>query len=106
VILLAIVLLATSVAIRAFAGEEVTEHETYEKRSMKIETIPVQPTTTLPNRVCQHHEETTTVDAARTTPPPVVEEQLTVPKPITTRPGTGGGPWTGRLHSWSSRRPV
>jgi hypothetical protein len=79
VILLAIVLLATSVVIRAFAGEDVTEHETYEKRSMKIETVPVQPTTTLPNRVYEHHEETTTVERrSNVTPPPVVEEHRTV----------------------------
>jgi hypothetical protein len=76
---MAMVLLATSVAIRAFAGEDVTEHDTYEKRTMKVETVPVQPTTTLPNRVYEHHEETTTVERRAVTPPaPVVEEHRTV----------------------------
>lgn len=79
VTILAIVLLATGVAIRAFAGEDVTEHEIYEKRSMKIETVPAQPTTTLPNRVYEHHEETTTVERrSNVTPPPVVQERRTV----------------------------
>ena len=74
------VLFSLSLAAPALAGEDVTEHETYEKRSMKIETVPgVMPTTTLaPSRVYEHHDESesTTIERHSTTPPaPVVKER-------------------------------
>ena len=74
------VLFSLSLAAPALAGEDVTEHETYEKRSMKIETVPVAPTTTTPapNRVYEHHDESesNTIERHSTTPPaPVVKER-------------------------------
>ena len=63
----------------ALAAEDITEHETYEKRTMKIETVPAMATTTLPpSRSYQHHEESesTTVERHSATPPvPVVKER-------------------------------
>jgi hypothetical protein len=57
-----------------FAGETVTEHESYEKRSMKVETLP--PANTTERTV----EETTKVDRPRA---PVVEERRTIePGPV------------------------
>ena len=75
--------LSLSLVAPALAAEDITEHETYEKRSMKIETGPAMahPTTTLaPSRVYEHHDESesTTVERHSTTPPaPVVKERTT-----------------------------
>jgi len=74
-------LLSLSLAAPALAAEDITEHETYEKRSMKIETGPaVAPTTTLaPSRVYEHHDESesTTIERRVTTPPAPVVKQRT-----------------------------
>ena len=60
----------------AFAGETVTEHETYEKRSMKVETVP--PAATTERSVDE--TETSRVDRPRQ---PVVQERRTVvPGPV------------------------
>ena len=72
--------LSLSLAAPALAAEDITEHETYEKRSMKIETGPVAatPTTTLAPRVYEHHEsESTTVERHATPPPPVIVKERT-----------------------------
>jgi hypothetical protein len=74
--------LSLGLAAPALAAEDITEHETYEKRSMKIETGPVAaaPTTTLAPRVYEHHEsESTTVERRVTPPPPpvIVKERTT-----------------------------
>ena len=78
---IAAVLFSLSLAAPTLAGEDVTEHDTYEKRSMKIETVPVVPTTTLaPSRVYEHHDESesNTIERHSTTPPaPVVKERTT-----------------------------
>ena len=60
----------------AFAGETVTEHQTYEKRSMKVETIPPAKTT---ERTVEETE-TSKVDRPRA---PIVEERRTIePGPV------------------------
>jgi len=72
--------LLTALAATSFAGEDVTEHETYEKRSMKVETVPAMPTTTTaPGRVYERREESTTVERRSDAPPPppVVRERET-----------------------------
>lgn len=63
--------LALACVAPAIAGETVTEHDTYEKRSMKVETLPPAQTTE------RTTEETTTgrVDRPRDT---IVEERKTV----------------------------
>jgi hypothetical protein len=62
---------AVALASPVLAGEEVREHETYEKRTMKIETVPLVTTTTAPpNRVYEHREEETTTMERRTAQPP------------------------------------
>ena len=60
-----------SLAAPALAGEDITEHETYEKRSMKIETMPVAPTppTPAPGRVYEHHDESESTTVERHPPP-------------------------------------
>ena len=69
-----IAVLALGVTVPAFAGETITEHETYEKRSSKIETVP-QATET--ERTV---EETQTT---RTDRPRVIEKKTTVvPGPV------------------------
>jgi hypothetical protein len=69
-------MLALGCIAPAFAGETVTEHETYEKRSMKIETIPPAKTT---ERTVEETE-TSRVDRPR---PPVVEKRTTIePGPV------------------------
>ena len=73
---------SVSLAALALAAEDVTEHETYEKRSMKIETVPAAPPVTVPapNRVYEHHDESesSTVERHTTTPPaPIVKERTT-----------------------------
>ena len=78
---MAIAALFSLMAVPALAGEDVTEHDTYEKRSMKIETVPAAtPTTVPPNRVYEHRDESesTTVERHSATPPaPVVKERTT-----------------------------
>lgn len=69
-------------AAPAFAGEDVTEHSTYETRSMKVETVPMAPPATVPApaRAYEHHDssESTTVERHTTPPPaPVVKERTT-----------------------------
>jgi hypothetical protein len=65
----------------ALAAEDVTEHETYEKRSMKIETVPMAPPATVPapTRVYEHHDESesSTVERHTTTPPPAIVKERT-----------------------------
>jgi hypothetical protein len=74
-------LFSLTLAAPALAGEDVTEHDTYEKRSMKIETVvPAMPTpTTLaPSRVYEHHDESESITTERhsaTPPAPVVKER-------------------------------
>ena len=71
--------LLTALAATSFAAEDVTEHETYEKRSMKVETVPAMPTTTTaPGRVYERREETTIERRSDAPPPPpVVRERET-----------------------------
>jgi hypothetical protein len=75
------VLFSLGLAAPTLAGEDVTEHETYEKRSMKIETVPVAPTTSTlaPGRVYEHHDESesTTVERRSITPPASVVKERT-----------------------------
>lgn len=76
------VLFSLSLAAPALAGEVTdTYHDTYEKRSMKVETGVMPTTTTLPpSRVYEHHDESesTTIERHSTTPPaPVVKERTT-----------------------------
>jgi hypothetical protein len=69
--------LSMSMAAPALAAEDITEHETYEKRTMKIETVPVPPA---PTRVYEHHDESESTVERRTTTPPaaaVVKERTT-----------------------------
>jgi hypothetical protein len=71
-------LFSITLATPALAGEEVTEHETYEKRSMKIETVPAMPTPIpqAPSRVYEdrNESESTTIERHSATPPaPVVK---------------------------------
>ena len=64
--------LSMSLAAPVLAAEDVVEHETYESRSMKVETVPMAPPTTVPpSRVYQHHDESesSTVERHTTTPP-------------------------------------
>lgn len=77
-------LFSLSLAAPTLAGEDVVEHESYEKRSMKIETVPAAaPTTTTqaPSRVYRHHDESesSTIERHSNTPPvpvaPVVKER-------------------------------
>lgn len=76
--------LALGLTVPAFAGETVTEHETYEKRSMKVETMQAPPTTTTrPGRVTENtYEETETRRVER--PAPTVEKRTTVEVPAPT----------------------
>ena len=74
--------LSLSLVAPALAAEDITEHETYEKRSLKIETGPAvaPPTTTLaPSRVYEHHDESesTTVERHSTTPPAAIVKEKT-----------------------------
>jgi hypothetical protein len=77
--------LALCLAAPVIAGETVTEHETYEKRSMKVETMGATTTTTRPSRVEREstYEETETRRVERA-PAPTVEKRTTieVPAPI------------------------
>jgi hypothetical protein len=74
------VVLSASLAAPVLAAEDVVEHETYEKRSMKIETVPAALTTTTlaPSRVYENHEsETKTVERHTATPPAAVVKERT-----------------------------
>ena len=76
-------LLSVSLIAPVLAAEDVTEHETYEKRSMKIETVPLAPPATVPapSRAYEHHDESTTVEKHTITPPAapaaIVKERTT-----------------------------
>ena len=70
-------LIALACAGPVLAGESVTEHETYEKRSMKIETIPPPP----PAKTERTVEETETSRIQRERPPVVEERRTIVPGP-------------------------
>jgi len=75
-----VTLLAVGLAVpAAFAGETVTEHESYEKRSMKIETIP-------PPRVQERaveETETTRTETERRPADAQIEKRTTVvPGPV------------------------
>ena len=73
--------LALGVSVAALAGETVTEHETYEKRSMKVETMQAPTTTTVPGRTVERTVEET--ETTRTDRPRVVEKHTTVvPGPV------------------------
>jgi hypothetical protein len=71
-----------SLAAPALAAEDVTEHDTYEHRSMKVETVPMAPPATVPapNRVYEHHDESessTVVEKHTTTPPAAIVKERT-----------------------------
>jgi len=78
-------LLSVSLIAPVLAAEDITEHETYEKRSMKIETVPMAPPATVPapSRTYEHHDESesTTVEKHTVTPPAapaaIVKERTT-----------------------------
>ena len=80
-------LLALGLAVPfAYAGETVTEHESYEKRSMKVEPIPPPPTadTTVTERTETSRTESerrpSNVEVERKTtvvPGPVIKEKKT-----------------------------
>lgn len=79
-------LLVAGVAIVALAipaaraGEMVEqEHETVEKRSMKIETVPAAPPTTVQRRTTVEEEEHTTT--RKEAPPATVIEKRTIEVP-------------------------
>ena len=77
--------LSVSLAAPVLAAEDVTEHETYEKRSMKVETVvPMAPPAAVPapTRAYEHHDESesTTVERHTAPPPPpaaIVKERTT-----------------------------
>ena len=74
-------MLSLSLVAPALAAEDVTEHETYEKHSMKIETVPMAPPAPVPapTRAYEHHDssESTTVERHTTPPPPAVVKERT-----------------------------
>jgi len=77
--------LALGLAAPALAGESVTEHETYEKRSMKVETMGATTTTTRPGRVTENsYEEKTETRRVEQAPAPTVEKRTTVEIPAPT----------------------
>ena len=70
-------LLAFGCAAPVLAGETVTEHDTYEKRSMKVETVPPARTT---ERTVEEQTDVGRVDRPREK---VIEERRTVePGPV------------------------
>jgi hypothetical protein len=73
--------LSMSLAAPVLAAEDVVEHETYESRSMKIETVPMAapPTTVPPKRVYEHHDESesSTVERHTVTPPAAIVKERT-----------------------------
>jgi hypothetical protein len=63
----------------AWAGETVTEHETYEKRSMKVEPVPPPPA----DGSAVERTETSRTDSERRDAPAEVERKTTVvPGPV------------------------
>jgi hypothetical protein len=66
--------LALGLALPVFAGETVTEHDSYEKRSMKVETIP--PAVT--ERRTEETTETSRTDSPPRNPPTIVEKRTTI----------------------------
>jgi hypothetical protein len=79
---LLIAILATGLvaSVSWAAGESVTEHESYEKRSMKVETIPPAP------RVDERtYEETTRTESQRR--PAEAEAEVEVERKTTVEPG-------------------
>ena len=78
---IAAVFSAVSLAAPVLAAEDVVEHETYEKRSMKVETVPMAPPATVPapKRVYEHHDESesTTVERRTITPPAAIVKERT-----------------------------
>ena len=76
--------LALGLAAPALAGETVTEHETYEKRSMKVETMGATTTTTRPGRVTENSYEETETRKVERVPAPTVEKRTTVEIPAPT----------------------
>lgn len=74
--------LAFGIAAPLWAGETVTEHDTYEKRSMKVETIPPPVVT---ERRTEESTETSRTDSPPRNPPTIVEKRTTVvPGPTVT----------------------
>lgn len=67
--------LALGLALPVFAGETVTEHETYEKRSSKVETIPPPAVT---ERRTEETTETSRTDSPPRNPPTIVEKRTTI----------------------------
>jgi hypothetical protein len=80
--------LALGFAAPVIAGETITEHETYEKRSMKVETMGVTTTTTRPGRVTENVYEETETRRVERVPPPVVEKRTTIEPGPTVREKT------------------
>jgi hypothetical protein len=78
-------LLATAVALGvslpAFAGETVTEHDTSEKRSMKVETIPPPVVT---ERRTEESTETSRTDSPPRNPTVIEKHTTVVPGPTVT----------------------
>ena len=74
----------------ASAGEMVEEHrETIEKKSMKIETVPQSPTTTLQRKTTVEEEEHTTTRQQVPSPPDkVIEKRTTIETPPPARERT------------------
>lgn len=72
-------ILSMGIVAPVLAAEDVVEHETYEKRSMKIETVPMTPPAPpAPTRVYEHHDESeSTVERHATTPPAAVVKERT-----------------------------
>jgi hypothetical protein len=75
-------LLALGLAVPfAYAGETITEHESYEKRSMKVEPIPPPPPAD--GTVTERTETSRTETERRPAPPVEVERKTTVvPGPV------------------------
>jgi hypothetical protein len=67
--------LALGLALPVFAGETVTEHDSYEKRSMKVETIPPPAVT---ERRTEETTETSRTDSPPRNPPTIVEKRTTI----------------------------
>ena len=74
-------LLSAGLVAPVLAAEDVVEHQTYEKRSMKIETLPMAPPATVPapTRAYEQHDssESTTVERHATPPPAAVVKERT-----------------------------
>lgn len=68
----------------AVAGETITEHETYEKRSMKVETMGAPTTTTRPGYVTENTYEETETRRVERAPAPTVERRTTIEVPAPT----------------------